>query len=59
VPGNNGAADGGVQARRPLFTAFPKKISGDSERGGRNIAALEKLGYRCLIARQRELKDVE
>ncbi len=42
---------------RPEF--WEKKISGNKARDSRNIAALEELGYRCLIIWQCELKDEE
>ena len=40
---------------RPEF--WEKKISGNRIRDNNNIAALENLGYRCLIVWQCELKD--
>lgn len=46
-----------IPATRPEF--WEKKISGNKERDKRTVAALEDLGYRCLIVWQCELKDVE
>ena len=46
-----------IPATRPEF--WQHKIAGNRERDSRNIAALENLGYRCLIVWQCELKKLE
>lgn len=55
--GHEGCKRASIPATRPEF--WEQKISGNKERDSRNIAALENLGYRCLIVWQCELKDME
>jgi DNA mismatch endonuclease (patch repair protein) len=55
--GHEGCRRATIPATRPEF--WEQKISGNKERDRRNIAAIEKLGYRCFIVWQCELKDVE
>jgi len=52
--------DGCKRATMPTTRAefWQNKIAGNRERDSRNIAALENLGYRCLIVWQCDLKDL-
>lgn len=55
--GHDGCKRAAIPTTRSEF--WMKKISANKERDSRNIAALENLGYRCLVVWQCELKDLE
>ena len=55
--GHDGCKRATIPETRPEF--WHDKITGNKERDSRNIAALENLGYRCLVVWQCELKGVE
>lgn len=55
--GHEGCKRAAVPETRKAF--WEKKIFGNKDRDRRSIAALEALGYRCLIVWQCELKNVD
>ena len=55
--GHQGCKRATIPATRPEF--WQNKIAGNRKRDSHNIAALENLGYRCLVLWQCELNDLE
>ena len=55
--GHEGCKRATIPATRTQF--WSAKIEGNRERDMRNLAALEELGYRCLVIWQCEIKDIE
>ncbi len=55
--GHEGCSRATAPATRTEF--WSAKIEGNRERDMRNIAALEELGYRCLVIWQCEMRDIE
>ena len=55
--GHDGCKRAALPTTRVEF--WTAKITGNKQRDERNIAALEQLGYRCLVIWQCEMKEIE